>query len=586
MSPLRWTIKSLRNLADELTRAGHPVSAPTVGRLLKEQGFSLQVNSKTLEGKQHPDRDAQFRYINEQVEAHHADGQPVISVDAKKKEQLGQLPNAGRQWRPRGEPIRVEDHSFYFIGPEVEVAIPFGVYDITNDSGWVNVGTDHDTSVFAVESIRRWWRSRGCLDHPDADRLLITADCGGSNSYRYRLWKAELATFAAEAGLTVTVCHFPPGTSKWNKIEHRLFSHITMNWRGRPLTSHEVVVNSIASTRTRAGLRVHAELDTGTYPTGISVSREHFRSLPVTPHQQSGTWNYTISPTGPQSGIVTAGDRDASRAHALAMLADPKITGMLHHELQQLCDRLAPAQAAVAEQRKYLQRGGARRKERGDHGRPLLIPADKVLITVAYLRRVCSQKVLVELLGINPNTIGQTIRETRALFDEQRITVSQISRYFSDVQALRGWLENDTAAAQLEASWILSHPDLTGMSREDLQALIDRISTPYHAAIQRRRHHQRGGERRPGTRGGLFRQKITDADRILATVLGQRKLCDQHTLAELFGVSRGTIRNAIDDVAPLLEQDGFITTASARQFATATELFTHIVPGKDHESTS
>ncbi len=389
MSPLRWTVKSLRNLAGQLTQAGHPASAPTMGRLLKEQGFSLQANAKTLEGTQHPDRDAQFRYINEQVKAHHAAGQPVISVDAKKKEQLGQLPNAGRQWRPKGQPVEVEDHSFYFVGPEVEVAIPFGVYDIANDSGWVNVGPDHDTSVFAVESIRRWWRSRGCLDHPDADRMMITADCGGSNSYRYRLWKAELAVFAAETGLRVTVCHFPPGTSKWNKIEHRLFSHITMNWRGRPLTGHEVVVNSIAATRTRTGPRVHAELDTGTYPTGISVSREHFRSLPVTPHRQSGTWNYTISPAGPQGGILTTGDRDAARAHALTPLADPKVTSMPNHELRQLCDRLAPAQAAVAEQRKYLQRGGARRKQRGDHGRPLLTPADKVLITVAYLRRVC-----------------------------------------------------------------------------------------------------------------------------------------------------------------------------------------------------
>lgn len=228
-SPLRWTTKSLRNLAEELTRQGHPVSAPTVSRLLRGQGFSLQANAKTLEGTQHPDRDAQFRYLNEQVKQHQAAGQPVISIDAKKKEQLGQLPNPGRQWRPKGEPVQVEDHSFYFIGPDVEVAIPFGIYDLTRDSGWVNVGTDHDTSVFAVESIRRWWRARAHLDYPSADRLLITADCGGSNSYRYRLWKAELAAFAAETGLTVTVCHFPPGTSKWNKIEHRLFSHITMN---------------------------------------------------------------------------------------------------------------------------------------------------------------------------------------------------------------------------------------------------------------------------------------------------------------------------------------------------------------------
>ncbi|MFI2478818.1 hypothetical protein [Nocardia xishanensis] len=232
----------------------------------------------------------------------------------------------------------------------------------------------------------------------------------------------------------------------------------------------------------------------------------------------------------------------------------------------------------MAEQRKYMQRGGARRKQRGDHGRPLLTPADKALITIVYLRRVCPQKVLVELLEINPNTIGQLMRETRALIDEQQISVSQISRYFSDVQDLRTWLENGPATAQLEVSPTLSHPDLTGMPREDFQALVDRISVSYHAAIQRRRHHQRGGDRRPGTRGGMFRQKITDADRILATVLAGRQLCDQHTLAELFGVSRGTIRNAIDDVAPLLEQDGFVATPSTRQFATATDIFTHVAP--------
>jgi hypothetical protein len=257
-SPLRWTTKSLRRLATELTRQGHPVSAPTVGRLLRGAGFSLQANAKTLEGAQHPDRDAQFRYINEQVKDHQADGQPVISVDTKKREQLGRLPMAGRQWRPKGEPVQVEDHSFFFTGPEVEQAIPYGIYDITRDSGWVNVGTDHDTSVFAVESIRRWWQARGREDYAGAARLLITADAGGSNSCRYRVWKSELAALAAETGLTITVCHFPPGTSKWNKIEHRLFSHITMNWRGRPLTSHEVVVQTIAATRTSRGLHVEA----------------------------------------------------------------------------------------------------------------------------------------------------------------------------------------------------------------------------------------------------------------------------------------------------------------------------------------
>jgi transposase len=217
MSPLRWTTKSLRHLAGELTRQGHPVSAPTVGRLLRENGFSLQGTAKTLEGEQHPDRDAQFAYINEQVKSHQAAGEPVISVDAKKKEQLGQLPAAGREWRPRGNPVRVEDHSFFTTGPKRAQAIPYGVYDLSADSGWVSVGVDHDTSAFAVASIRRWWQARGAADYPGAGRLLITADAGGSNSYRYRLWKAELAVFAAESGLTITVCHFPPGTSKWNK---------------------------------------------------------------------------------------------------------------------------------------------------------------------------------------------------------------------------------------------------------------------------------------------------------------------------------------------------------------------------------
>jgi len=572
VSPLRWTVKSLRNLAGELTRPGHPVSAPTVGRLLREQGFSLQANAKTLEGKQHPDRDAQFRYLNEQVRQHQSAGQPVISIDAKKKEQLGQLPNSGRRWRPKGDPVGVEDHSFYFIGPDVEVAIPFGVYDLANGSGWVNVGTDHDTSVFAVESIRRWWRSRGRLDYPEAGRLLITADCGGSNSYRYRLWKAELATFAAETGLTVTVCHFPPGTSKWNKIEHRLFSHITMNWRGRPLTSHEVVVNSIAATHTRTGLRVRAELDTGAYPVGISISREYVRSLPITPHDHRGTWNYTIAPTGPDGHAVTANDRDQSRSQTLAILADPRLTGMTAEELDALCQLLAPAQAARAEQRKFQQRAGRRLKAPGAHGKPLLTDADRTLITVIYLRQVCPQKVLVDLLSTNPVTIGQAIRETRALMDEQRITASQTTHYFSRAQDLRDWLDHGAVTSQMQISQTLSHPDLTGMPRDEFQALIERVAVPYYATVERRRHRQRGGDRLPGSRRGVFRQKITDADRILATVLAQRQLCDQQALGDLFGISRGTIRNAIDDVLPLLEQDGYIPTHATRHFATAADL--------------
>jgi hypothetical protein len=295
-SPLRWTTKSLRHLADELSRQGHRVSAPTVSRLLAAAGFSLQANAKTLEGTQHPDRDAQFGYINDQAKEHQAAGEPVISVDTKKREQLGRLPMAGREWRPAGEPVEVEDHHFFFTGPDVEQAIPYGIYDLARNSGWVNVGVDHDTSVFAVESIRRWWRARGCRDYPAATRLLITADAGGSNGHRYRVWKSELAALAAETGLAITVCHFPPGTSKWNKIEHRLFSHITHNWRARPLTSHDVVVKTIETVRTRTGLRVEATLDTGDYPTGVAISKERFAALPLQQHPVHGAWNYTLHP--------------------------------------------------------------------------------------------------------------------------------------------------------------------------------------------------------------------------------------------------------------------------------------------------
>jgi hypothetical protein len=376
MSPLRWTVKSLRTLAGDLTRQGHPVSAPTVGRLLRGQGFSLQAATKTLEGRQHPDRDAQFRYISEQAKEHQASGQPVISVDTKKKEQLGQLPNPGRQWRPKGDPVQVEDHSFFFAGPAVPHAIPYGIYDLAADRGWVNVGVDHDTSVLAVASIRRWWQARGHRDYPAAARLLITADAGGSNSHRYRMRKAELADFAAETGLAVTVCHFPPGTSKWSKIEHRLFSHITMNWRGRPLTSHEVVVATIAATRTQTGLRVEAALDARDYPLGVSVTAAHLATLPITAHAVHGAWNYTIRPPGPGGqgpggqGPGVAGDHDQNRARALHDLADPRLTGMTREALAALTTALAPAQAARAEQRCFEQRGGPRRQARGSHGKP------------------------------------------------------------------------------------------------------------------------------------------------------------------------------------------------------------------------
>jgi len=297
-SPLRWTTLSLRNLAGELTRRGHRAGPDTVARLLKEEGFSLQGNAKTAEGARHPDRDAQFGYISAQAREHLAAGQPVISVDAKKKQNVGSFKNGGREWRPKGspEPVNVYD----FIDKERGKVTPYGVYDIAANSGWVAVGTDHDTAAFAVQTIRTWWQKAGRPAYPAATRLLICADGGGSNGYRTRLWKTELAALAAETGLQITVCHFPPGTSKWNKIEHRLFSHISMNWRGRPLTSHEVIVQTIAATTTRTGLTVSAELDPGQYPKGIKISDRQMKDLEqraLRRHQFHGEWNYGLIPS-------------------------------------------------------------------------------------------------------------------------------------------------------------------------------------------------------------------------------------------------------------------------------------------------
>jgi hypothetical protein len=294
MSPLRWTCKSTGQLALALTRSGHPVSADTVGVMLHDAGYRLQANAKTKEGGQHPDRDAQFRYLNEQVRAFRDAGLPVVSVDAKKKELVGEFKNGGREWQPTGKPVAVRVHDF--VDPQLGKAIPYGIYDLGRNAGWVSVGQDHDTATFAVESLRRWWQGEGALVYPQADRLLICADGGGSNGCRLRLWKYELGRFAAQSGLAITVCHLPPGTSKWNKIEHRLFSHISMNWRGRPLTSHEVIVDLIAATTTRTGLRVHAERDQGSYPTGVAVSDAQMAAIPLQPHDFHGEWNYTIAP--------------------------------------------------------------------------------------------------------------------------------------------------------------------------------------------------------------------------------------------------------------------------------------------------
>jgi hypothetical protein len=297
-SPLRWTSKSKEKLAAELVALGHRVSATTVGRLLHDLGYSLQAPRKNLEGTQHLDRDAQFEHINKQAKRFQRAGQPVISVDTKKKELVGSFKNGGREWQPQGEPEDVRVHDF--IDPNLGKAIPYGVYDVAQNNAWVNVGTDHDTAEFAVQSIRGWWRSMGKKIYPNAKELLITADAGGSNGYRNQLWKKSLQDFADETQLEIAVSHFPPGTSKWNKIEHRLFSHISQNWRGRPLTSHETIVSLIANTTTSTGLRVKAKLDRRRYKLGVKVPRKIMGALAIRPASFHGDWNYKITPRKPQ----------------------------------------------------------------------------------------------------------------------------------------------------------------------------------------------------------------------------------------------------------------------------------------------
>ena len=293
-SPLCWTSKSTRRLAEELRGQGHTVSHQTVAALLSDLGYSLQANSKTKEGLDHPDRNAQFEHINQEVHSFQAEGQPVVSVDAKKKELIGDFRNSGREWRRRGHPeeVRAKD----FLDKQLGKAIPEGVYDLSRNEGWVSVGVDHDTAAFAAESLRRWWQEMGSAAYPGARRLLVTTDAGGSNGYRSRLWKVALQGLADDLGLRISVCHFPPGTSKWNKIEHRMFCYITKNWRGKPLRSRAVVVNLIGHTTTKEGLRIEAELDTKAYKTGLKISNEELARVQLEKASFHGEWNYTITP--------------------------------------------------------------------------------------------------------------------------------------------------------------------------------------------------------------------------------------------------------------------------------------------------
>ncbi|HEY2690702.1 MAG TPA: ISAzo13 family transposase [Streptosporangiaceae bacterium] len=434
MSPLRWTTKSTRNLAAELTRQGHRVGADTVGDLLREEGFSLQGNAKTIEGQRHPDRDAQFRYINEQVKAHQDTADPVISVDTKKKENVGEFKNGGREWRPKGEPAAVRTHDF----PDEQLgkAIPYGVYDLAANSGWVSVGTDHDTAAFAVQTIRRWWNAAGRAAYPRARRLLITADAGGSNSYRTRAWKTELAAFALETGLAVTVRHFPPGTSKWNRIEHRLFSHITMNWRGRPLTSHQVIVSTIAATTTRAGLTVRAELDPGSYPGGVKVSDEQMARLPLDRHDWHGDWNYTLRPEGPRpaaAATVRAALRDS------AGWARPALTGMTPADWAKLTAALAIPYQAHREAGLHIARGGpARRKPSGGYPPALTLP-EMLLATILRTRFRMPQRVLAELFGVVIATISKAERQIRPLLDQHHLTIEPAGTSFRTLAELTAY---------------------------------------------------------------------------------------------------------------------------------------------------
>src|SRR6266487_2899709 len=383
---------------------------PGTNRPLREEGFSLQGNAKTIEGNQVPDRDAQFRYLNEQVREHRDAGEPVVSVDTKKKELVGNYRNGGREWRPAGDPVRVDVHDFpdQILGK----AIPYGIYDLAANSGWVNAGTDHDTAQFAVESIRRWWNDAGRAAYPAARRLLITADSGGSNSSRTRAWKLELAALALQTGLEITACHFPPGTSKWNKIEHRLFSHITMNWRGRPLTSHEVIVAAIASTTTGTGLTVRAELDTGTYPTGAQITGAQMAALPLRRHDWHGDRNYTLYPAPPAPAPAPPPGRGERPGWA-----HPAPTGMTASDWGQLTAALAVPYLAQLEAGRHIARGGpATRRRAGGHPAAMTL-AEKTLVTIMRQRLGVPRPVMADLFGVSANTIATAERQIKPLLE-------------------------------------------------------------------------------------------------------------------------------------------------------------------------
>jgi Rhodopirellula transposase DDE domain len=417
-SPLTWTTRSVKRLAAELAAAGHPCSPVTAWRTLRRAGYTLQSNSKAAEGRQHPERDAQFRYIAAQAREHAAAGQPVISVDSKKKEQVGNYGQDGREWRPAGDPAVVRSHDF----PEKDQrhAVPYGVYDEGANAGFVNVGTDGNTAALAVESVRRWWQLIGKDAYPGASRLLVTCDAGGSNGYRNRAWKAGLAELAAQTGLDITACHFPPGTSKWNKIEHRLFCQITLAWRGRPLTSYDVIVSTIGAVTTSTGLAVTAVLDENRYPAGLEVTDQEMRAIEdtcLTRHDWHGEWNYTLH-AGARPAPAAAPEPAPEPAWRPdpAALDHPAVTGLPPGGGAALAAGLADAHHARAEARLHRKRGKDRTqpaKARWDHPRRKLTYPDLVLAEIIRQRFSLPATRIAELYGCHHATLSQRLQAVR-----------------------------------------------------------------------------------------------------------------------------------------------------------------------------
>ena len=576
MVHVTWCSLSLREIGREMAARGFRCGRDALARMMHQDGYSLQGMSRTAEGKQHPDRDAQFRHIDAMITGFRAAGDPVVSVDGKKKEQLGPYWRAGRSWRGKGDPVKVRDHDF----PDEQLGkiTPYGVYDIAANRGFVSVGTSRDTAAFAVSALRLWEQQEGSLRYRGAKRLLVTCDAGGSNSYTSRLWKDQLAVLAQETGLEIHVCHFPPGTSKWNKIEHRLFSQITMNWRGRPLTSHEVVVQTIAATRTSRGLHVEAVLDPGDYPTGVAISKERFAALPLERHTTHGAWNYTLRPAAATPAVSegTTGQPSSParrRQEMLARLSDERLTGMTGTALARLRAALAPLQAARAQQRYSQQRGGRARRATGNvRGRPLFDDAARLLLTLLYQRQACSMNVLADLLEVTATCIGDLVKETREILEDHGHDPGAAPVRFTTCDALLAFADSDLRPARATVIEQLSRPALTGLTRRELHDLTRQLAPLQAARAERFGYQRRGGPRQPNARGGVFHQKISNGERVLLAILYQRRLCTMDVLASLLDVCRSSIGNAIRETLPLLDQAGHVTAPAPARYRTSSDL--------------